>query len=582
MRHSPILLLLLVSTAAVSAQWAIEDIDVSSRRSADNPEDTVLFPGERNVRFTFQGPAPAWNNAVNDVRFLITEIDPKGVNRDSIFPESRVTTIPIGDNLRVAWTLDLPATEVVSQVPHAVCDPENSTCHRPPGGGDGDPQTLSDTIRVIERLDITPIIVANGIEVGRLPVVSFAVQQPPQLTITPTQLPLGAQQVFQVSIPSTFPSFADSESLHVFLFHPQDLDIGDFGDAETVPLDGCVDNSELFFCLSRLVNSHTVEVIANINQPPPTQIDPDPPSRAGPYDVYVTWVEGEGTERIFWRSFALNGFTLTDGEGPGPGPEEQEITGVLDAAGFEASISPGAIVSVFGNFAEEEDVADSIPLPFDLGGFSVTFDEKPAALFGVFAGAFDQANVQVPWDVDVSDDQVEVKVHWRDATSEVWSEPFEVAAAQASPGIYMFPPGTTQAIVTNFHIPGDDVIEGSWAQAAGSVDPIVGQPAAIGGVIVIWGNGLGPVIPEPLTGALPPGDFPIPTKTVRVTIGGQEAQVLAALLHPASVGLSQINVIVPEGVAPGDNVPIIIEVDCGDDIVLRSRDDVTIAVRSAP
>ena len=259
-----------------------------------------------------------------------------------------------------------------------------------------------------------------------------------------------------------------------------------------------------------------------------------------------------------------------------------QITGVLDAAGFKALISPGAIVSVFGDFAEEEDVADAIPLPFDLGGFSVTFDGKPGALFGVFAGDFDQANVQVPWDVDVSDDQVEVKVHWKDDASEVWSEPFEVAAAQASPGIYMFPPLTTQAIVTNFHIPGDDVIEGSWAQPAGSVDPNVGQPAAIGGVIVIWANGLGPVIPEPPTGALPPGDFPIPTKTVRVTIGGRLAEVTAALLHPASVGLSQINAIVPAGVVPGDNVPIIIEVVCDDDTVIRSRADVTIAIRPAP
>lgn len=130
-----------------------------------------------------------------------------------------------------------------------------------------------------------------------------------------------------------------------------------------------------------------------------------------------------------------------------PDPAEQgghEVTGVLDAAGFEALISPGSIVSVFGEFDEETDLADSIPLPLDLGGFSVTFDGKPGALFGVFAGeTFDQANVQVPWDVDVSDGQVEVKVHWKDDTSEVWSEPFTLDGEQASPGIYLFPPGTS-------------------------------------------------------------------------------------------------------------------------------------------
>ncbi len=283
---------------------------------------------------------------------------------------------------------------------------------------------------------------------------------------------------------------------------------------------------------------------------------------------------------------SLSGRTyFTPDPGPEPEQEEHEITGVFDAAGGEASISPGSIVSVFGNFAEQTTLAGAIPLPFDLGGFSVTFDGKPAALFGVFDGTFDQANVQVPWDVDVSDGKMEVKVHWEDETGEVWSEPFEVDGKEGSPGIYLFPAGTAQAIVTNFKLSGDDVIEGSWAQAPGSVDPVVGQPAAIGGVIIIWGNGLGPVSPQPVAGALPAlpaGELALATKTVRVTIGGQQAQVLVALLHPTSVGLSQINAIVPEGVIPGDEVPIIIELDCGNGTIIRSRSDVTIAVRAAP
>ena len=91
-----------------------------------------------------------------------------------------------------------------------------------------------------------------------------------------------------------------------------------------------------------------------------------------------------------------------------------------------------------------------------------------------------------------------------------------------------------------------------------------------------------PVIPEPPTGDLPPGDVPVAAKTVRVTIGGQPAQVLGAVLQPTNVGLNQINAIVPEGVTPGDTVPIVIEVDCGDGKVFFSRADVTIAVRAAP
>jgi uncharacterized protein (TIGR03437 family) len=257
----------------------------------------------------------------------------------------------------------------------------------------------------------------------------------------------------------------------------------------------------------------------------------------------------------------------------GPDLGDHRITGVLDAAGFQALISPGSIVSVFCNFVEITARASSIPLSETLNGFSVTFNDIPGALFGVFHGAFDQSNVQAPWNLDVSSGKVEVKVHWEDESGEVWSDPFEVDAALASPGIYMFPPGTTQAIVTNFKLSEeDDVIAGSWAQPADSIPDVVTQPAAIGGVATIWCNGLGPVTPEPAT---------VTDKTVRVFVGGREAQVLGAVLQSSSVGLNQINIIIP-AVIPGDAVPILIEVECPDGTTIRSRADVTIAVRAAP
>ena len=215
----------------------------------------------------------------------------------------------------------------------------------------------------------------------------------------------------------------------------------------------------------------------------------------------------------------------------------------------------------------------------------MTFNDIPGALFGVFDGAFDQSNVQVPWNLDVGSGKVEVKVHWKDDTSEVWSDPFEVDAALASPGIYMFPPGTTQAIVTNFKLSEeDDVIANSWAQPAGSIPNVVTQPAAIGGVVTLWCNGLGPVTPEPATGDLPmpPGTAPVTDKIVRVFVGGLPAQVLGAVLQSSSVGLNQINAVIPEGVTPGDAVPIVIEVECPDGTKLRSSEDVTIALRAAP
>ena len=99
----------------------------------------------------------------------------------------------------------------------------------------------------------------------------------------------------------------------------------------------------------------------------------------------------------------------------------------------------------------------------------------------------------------------------------------------------------------------------------------------------LWCDGLGPVSPEPPTGDIPRGGtVPVTSKTVRVFVGGVSAQVLGAVLQPTSVGLNQINITIPNGVTPGDAVPIVIEVDCGDGKIFRSREDATIAVRAAP
>ena len=125
------------------------------------------------------------------------------------------------------------------------------------------------------------------------------------------------------------------------------------------------------------------------------------------------------------------------------------------------------------------------------------------------------------------------------------------------------------------------MIAGSWAQALDSIPGVVTQPAAIDGVVTIWANGLGAVIPVPETGDIPPaGTVPVTDKTVRVFVGGVEAQVLGAVLQPTSVGLNQINIIIPAGVTPGDAVPIVIEVECPDGTKLRSREDATIALRA--
>ena len=61
--------------------------------------------------------------------------------------------------------------------------------------------------------------------------------------------------------------------------------------------------------------------------------------------------------------------------------------------------------------------------------------------------------------------------------------------------------------------------------------------------------------------------------TPRVFVGEQEAQVVFSGMSPEFAGVYQLNIIMPEGVAAGGQVSIVIEAEGR-----RSREDVTIAV----
>jgi uncharacterized protein (TIGR03437 family) len=102
------------------------------------------------------------------------------------------------------------------------------------------------------------------------------------------------------------------------------------------------------------------------------------------------------------------------------------------------------------------------------------------------------------------------------------------------------------------------------------------NPVPRGGVILIYGTGTGVTIPASVDAALTAGpDFPQVALPVFVTIGGANAKIYYAGGTPDSVaGLTQINVEVPAGIAPGDNVPVQIRVGDAD-----STPGVTIAVK---
>lgn len=98
-------------------------------------------------------------------------------------------------------------------------------------------------------------------------------------------------------------------------------------------------------------------------------------------------------------------------------------------------------------------------------------------------------------------------------------------------------------------------VDASGAQTL--ADPA--HPVKAGDAVIIYCTGLGRVSPAVPSGSPAPlQPFSSAVSPVVVTIGGVPATPLFAGLTPQFVGLYQVNAIVPAGVPPGDQVPLVI------------------------
>jgi uncharacterized protein (TIGR03437 family) len=85
------------------------------------------------------------------------------------------------------------------------------------------------------------------------------------------------------------------------------------------------------------------------------------------------------------------------------------------------------------------------------------------------------------------------------------------------------------------------------------------NPVHAGDVISIYCTGLGPVSPAVAEGVVASTTVLSRTVTaVAATVGGQPAVVNFSGLAPGLIGVFQVNVLIPSGVTPGDNVPVVL------------------------
>jgi uncharacterized protein (TIGR03437 family) len=208
--------------------------------------------------------------------------------------------------------------------------------------------------------------------------------------------------------------------------------------------------------------------------------------------------------------------------------------GVTIGAGFQPGFAPGSLISIFGtNFAAAPTSASGSPLPTTLGGVQVLVNNQAAPLFFVNGT---QINVQAPFEL-VAGTPATITVIANGSAS----APVTVPITAEQPGIF---------ILGSFGNQGTILLAGTGTLAMPVTPGIPSAPAQAGDYLSIFCTGLGATTPFVPTNTVSPGSPPATVNNaVTAIIGGLPATVSFAGLAPGFIGLYQVNVQVPLGVA---------------------------------
>jgi uncharacterized protein (TIGR03437 family) len=230
------------------------------------------------------------------------------------------------------------------------------------------------------------------------------------------------------------------------------------------------------------------------------------------------------------------------------GPPVASAGGVVNNGTYGAgeSLAPGDVVAVFGNqfLFDVPQFADSLPLQTELDGVQVLVNGKAAPVYYASSG---QIDFEIPIDAATGDGTVQIV---RNGTQ-----------------------GNLVYINISSQVPRFILYDGGYAivtKADGFT--VTGTPSTgavkAGDTIVIYAIGLGPTSPVVPSGtATPPGLAVVPG-TTKVCFGVETPFYQAPCvtpsfvgLSPGSVGLYQLNTVIPSGIPSGTTTMLLLLVD---------------------
>jgi uncharacterized protein (TIGR03437 family) len=229
-------------------------------------------------------------------------------------------------------------------------------------------------------------------------------------------------------------------------------------------------------------------------------------------------------------------------------------------------IAPNTFLSIYTTSAGSADSTSNLFPSANFQGTQVLFNGTPVPLYNVIASA-NLINVVVPSELPESG-TANVVITNQNGPSPTYT----LNLAPTDVGIFRVPNPTNAirdiAAITVANQPWivlPTVVAGAYNYApcpsGTTAATLCAGPASPGQSIVIYYTGGGKTTPPIATGTVAPLDGSvIYTTTLQptLTIGGMSAPVQFSGIVPGTQALYQVNTVIPVGVTPGDNVPVML------------------------